>query len=332
MLELYRGCMFEKIRFLAIIIFCGFYLNSCLTYGRPESIFVNFVGRNLKNFIEHDKTGEIPIQNMEYSIIYLKRTFVVMEPPIAVRKGTYLETHLVLRRLPDSSEEIFLFTKNHHLNPGSIERVIEDKANDILFFLVLESRENVYNLLVYDLANLQILDKILVLDKNRYQRKESYLSGSNISNIVFDVINRMILFQVNFNLDTLYYEGREYYSLNLNNNVIEEISEEQYIETLENLNIPESPFSYISNDNTLRFFSIVPFSDYLPANFKHKYNGIYINDGINNTRISRNVTHLRRNVIWLNDGRYVVNDSFIYDTSGRMNEVKLVDGEILTMF
>ena len=118
--------------------------------------------------------------------------------------------------------------------------------------------------------------------------------------------------------------------LNINTGKVESISEDQYREILNNN--PQDPFTFVSNDITLRLFSIAPFSNYLPANFKHRYNGIYINDGTNNTRISRKITHLGANIIWLRDGKYVVSGSYIYDTSGRLKETKLIDGEILAIF
>ena len=78
-------------------------------------------------------------------------------------------------------------------------------------------------------------------------------------------------------------------------------------------------------------FSIYPYSDYLPANYKHKYNGTYINDGVNNIRISKMKTY-SGNPIWLEDGKYVIYGSYIFDTSGKMKEIKISDGNVFAVY
>ena len=316
-----------KILLVLVIILSTIILNSCFTYGRPESIFVNFVGRDLENFVEYEKTGQISIQNMDYSIVYVRRSMVEMGPPERQSRGMYQVSSLVLGKLIDNKEEIII-------HEGSVERAVVDKENQLLFFLYRERIDDSYRyyLAIYNLVTMQVVNRIMILDTIKYNRDEWFLSGGYISAIIFDNYQNKLLFQVNFNLDTVYYEGRDYLSLNINSGQIDEILEDQYKESINSLNIPESQFSYVSNGNTMRLFSIVPFSDYLPANYKHKYNGVYINDGANNIRISKKNIHLDSNAIWLEDGKYVVNGSYIYDTSGRMYEVKIADGEILLIF
>ena len=324
--------MIKYFRNIITLLICTIFFSSCLIYGRPESIFVNFVGRDLENFVEHKKTGIIPIEDINYTMVYIKRDFIMMGPPETRTRGDYLVSYLTLKKISDDSEEI-IFTKKHGIDPGSINRVIVDKENHRLLFTVEENINGSRGeyLYIYDLINKQIINKMLILDRNKYKREDLFLSGAYISGMSYDYNNKL-LFQVNFNLDTVYYEGRNYFSLNINTGEVYEISEDQYKEILTLLSIPESPYTYISNEITMKLFSIVPFSDYLPANFKHKYNGIYINDGTNNIRISRRTRHLERNVIWLENGKYVVNGSYLFDTSGRLNELKLADGEILTVF
>jgi len=311
--------MKRKIRwiiFLLSFIICVFIITSCFTYGRPESIFVNFVGRELNNFKEFDRTNGITIVNLDIKIIYIKRDFIQMEPPEVRTRGDYLVTHLTIKDLSNDSEEITIFSKNHGINPGTINRAIIDKENQLLYFTVDENIDNLRGefLYIYDLINRQILSRVLILNRER---------GAFITNVIFDKMNSKILFQI----------GRNYISFDTNSGEMEEITQDEYKNILEYLNIPENNFTYTTTDNiTMRIFTIIPYSDYLPANFKHKYNGTYINDGNNNIRISGNTNYLTRNIFWLEDGKYVINGSYIFDTSGRMNEVKVIDGEILAIF
>jgi hypothetical protein len=299
-----------------IFIICAFIITSCFTYGRPDSIFVNFVGRDLDNLKEFDRINGITISNMNLKIVYIKREFIEMGPPETRTRGNYLVTHLTIKHLYNDSEEITIFTKKHGINPGTINRVIIDKENQRLFFTVDENVDSIRGeyLYFYDLVNNQILNRILILNRER---------GAFISNVIFDKINNKIFFEI----------GRNYISLDIISGNIEEITQNVYKDILEYLNIIENNFTYTTTDNiTMRIFTIIPFSDYLPANFKHKYNGTYINDGKNNIRISRNTNYLTRNIFWLEDGKYVLNGSYLFDTSGRMNEVKVIDGEILAIF
>jgi hypothetical protein len=49
--------MFKKLQLLTIISF-SCVLISCFTYGSPDSVFVNFVGRDLENFVDYIITDE----------------------------------------------------------------------------------------------------------------------------------------------------------------------------------------------------------------------------------------------------------------------------------
>jgi hypothetical protein len=328
----------KKIIFIIIFsiigIICVFFIAACLTYGRPNSIFVNIVGRNLDNFIEFDRTNKVLIEDFNYTIIYIKKNFIEMGPPETRTRGNYLVSHLTLRNMQNSSEEI-IFTKKHGIDPGSINKVIVDKNNNRLFFTVEEniSGSRGEYLYIYDLINMQIVNKILILDRANFQREDWLLSGAYISNEIFYEINGKMYFQINFNLDTVYYEGRKYISVCINTGEIEEISHDMYNNILEKLNVPEISFSYFQEDREIKFFVIYPFSDYLPANYKHKYNGIYIYDGINNIRISKlDIGYTSNRPIWLRRGEYVIFGSYLFDTSGRLAEIKLVDGDILAIF
>jgi hypothetical protein len=120
--------------------------------------------------------------------------------------------------------------------------------------------------------------------------------------------------------------------LDINSGEIKGISEDLYNKTLNYLNISDDPFTYTFGDSIKKLFFIHPYSDYLPANYKHKYNGTYINNGSYNIRISRVYDYFTRDVFWLEDGQYVIFGSYIYATSGKIKETKIVDGRILAVY
>ena len=307
----------KKLKTLIIIALCTSSLMSCLTYGRPDSLFVNVVGRDLENFVEYEKTGKIPINSMDYTVIYLKRTSVEMGPPLKPTRGKYLVKHLILRRIADGSEKTIYIEEN---NASIQEEAIVDKDNHRLFYIIQE-RDDDFNgklsLVVYDLENMRVLDKIVILE-GRY--------NSHIYDIFFDETMSNLFLRIMTSYD------QKLVSINIDLSDVTEITKEQYEEVKADLNIPKDDYTYTSGGITMKLFSIFPYSDYLPANYKHKYNGLYINDGLNNIRISEEDNYLISSNFWIEDGRYVIRGSSIYDTSGRMKEAEIADGLIIAVY
>ena len=54
---------------------------SCIVYGRPESIFVNFVGHDMEIFLEYEKIGKVSIDK-NYKLIYLKKLMIFMKEQV----------------------------------------------------------------------------------------------------------------------------------------------------------------------------------------------------------------------------------------------------------
>lgn len=308
--------MFNILKIQFFIFLCSINFISCFTYGSPDSIFVNFVGMDLENYVKYEKKGNIYIGNMDYKIIYIKETLVEMGPPEKQAKGMYQRQHLIVKKMIDGSEEIIFSEGN---NMGIQEKAIVDKDNHKLFYIFKETeykplKYKMY-LGTYDLKNNQIMEEIMILENKEY---------ISINELFFDNINNNLLFKVNF--------GKEYFILNIDSSKIDKISEKQYEQIIGNMNISENNRSYISDGITMKFFSISPFSDYLPANYKHKYNGIYINDGTNNIHISKVETYLLSPILWLEGGKYFIQGSYLFDTSGKMKEVKIADGNIIAIY
>jgi hypothetical protein len=299
---------------------------SSFAYGSPNSILVNLIGKNLDNFVEYKKTGNVSIFDKNLTIIYQKDIMVEMGPPEKQKKGKYQISYLVLGQLTENQKE-YIIHENIIAN-----KVIVDKENKRLFYTFKDRSVGSYKnyLIVFDLATMQIINNILILDDIKY--KSEFLSVSDISEVLFDNIHNKILFQINHYHNIIYLKGKDYISFDIETRKMEDISEKIYNETLNNPNITKSPFSYMSDEGIKKLFFIYPYSDYLPANYKHKYTGTYVNDGLNNIRISKLTSYSANDVFWLENGQYVIYGSYIYATSGKINETKIIDGKVLAVY
>ena len=248
---------------------------------------------------------------MDYTIVFRRDTHLVKEPPEVRTKGKWLHSYLVIKTLANISNEIII-------DEGNIgENIIVDKKNHRLFYNTSESnltgsRNNYFNIFNYN--TMQKENKVFITDK-----------GYSIYDMFFDDINENVYFNV----------YNSYLRLNIQTNIVEEISDVIYNEETDKLkNLRHSSSTFISDTKELKLFFIFPYSDYLPSNYKRKYNGTYIYDGQNNIRISKKNDGyaLTTPTFWLNDGNYVIKGGYIYDTSGKTNETKVIDGLVLAVF
>jgi len=305
-----------------------FYSCVFFNFGSPDSPFINIVGRDLNNFMEYEKTGMISITDKEYTIIYQKKTHD--QYTRANHPGD--ESYLIIKSLSNNLETtVFQGNLGHE-----IKYAFFDKRINHLYYTFVDIRNdfNKAYLITFDLTRMEIINKIMVMDKEKYDKGQFLGGGGYINRCIFDEINYRFLFQINHKLETGQYEGRDHLSLNINTGILEEISEINFMEILSRLQITENSFTYVYENIKKRLFFIFPYSDYLPANYKNKYNGIYINDSLNNIRISRayELYFSGANPIWIENGQYLIYGSYIFDTSGRMEEVKIADGIVLAIF
>jgi len=315
--------------FFYICMFC-----SCLTYGSPDSIFVNFVGKNLDSFLEYKQSEIVSVEDNDLTLIYQRKTYDQYNayPNLGGANNPGDNSYLMIKKINENTEQIIFQGNLGH----EIKFVFIDEINNCLYYTLRDIRKdsNIYYLIYFDLIKMQEISKFIVIDIEKYKNpnQTSYLSGGFIDNGVFDHINNKILFTIHF-YNANGTNGNDYISLDINTGRIDEISENTYKDILEYLNICESSFTYSSKEGEKKLFVIAPYSDYLPANYKHKYNGLYIYDGVNNIRISKlKISYSTNNPIWFDDGQYVFYGSYLFDTSGRKKEAKIVDGIILAVY
>jgi hypothetical protein len=291
--------------FLVIVRFFSYFF----IFGGPDSPFVKLVGRKLKNFIEYKKTGTVSIDK-SLTVIYLKRTYNKYTE--ANKPGD--EKNIIIKKLSGEPEEIIFQGNLGH----TIKKVIVDKENHLLFYTLQDGRKEPRScyLNIFDLNDMRNINKIKISDKE-----------GCIYKLFFDEINRKIFFKmVSTRLPPLLYD--------IVSGSLKEISNDEFEKISNSLNVPESSFIHFSKDGEKKLFFIKPFSDFLPANYKPKYNGVYINNGSSNIRISKstNSVYSSSDAIWIEDGEKVIYGAYLFDTSGKSTEIKICDGIVLAAY
>ena len=325
-----KKSVFWTIIILAAIA-CLFLFRSIFLYGSPDSPVVNIVGKDLPYFTEYEKTEPVSISDIDAStIIYLKKTYNLYFE--ADKPGD--ETYLILKNLSGGSEKIIFQGNLGH----QIDNLFYDGNNHRLLYTYEDIRYDYGRtyLIIFDLKTMREVNKFMMLDKDAYHNDEHFLgAGAYISDVLFEYDFGNVLYLVYYQSDSSSYNAEDYFSMNVNTGDIVGISEEKYEELLHNPDTNKNSFTYYGRDGEKHLFSIFPWSDYLPSNFKHKYNGIYIDDGTNSVRVSSADSVARgfeSKPFWLEDGRYVVLGPYLYDTSGRKTEIQIADGIVLAMF
>jgi len=282
-------------------------------------------GQNVENFVEYERTETVPLPKEISTVVYLNKTYDIYEE--AGKPGD--ESYLVVKNLADETEEIIFQGNLGH----DIERVFVDKEKQRFYYTLCSWREDYGNtyLLSYDLAAMQNISKTLIFGSSEYG--EGFIMG-----MLFDETHGRIIFEAHYNLDEQEYDfdGRDYLSFDVEAEKIEKISQNTYEEAFANLNTRNNPSAIYEGPNfTKMLFDVYlydgPF-DLHNAYYKPKYAGAYVNDGKNNIRVSKNQIAIGSCTFWLEDGKYVISGSYIYDTSGKMFERKITDGEILAIY
>ena len=292
---------------IIIIITCIFFIFSFLLFGSPNSKIVNIVGKNLKNFVEYEKTGTASLKNMDYTIVFFRNTFIEKDrQPFG--KGQYLYSYLITRQLSNEFSEFIIDEGNFNTD------ILVDEKNNRFFYISKDFDRKSCFFNIFNYKTYKNEDKVLITNKS-----------SLIHRMIFDNTNENVLFYG--------FDGKNnfYLDLDINTGYVKESTEEQYMAASKIFPYSINT-SYVSEQKKLELFSIIPSSDYLPANYKHKYTGIYINDGEKSIRILKNAFYITTPVYWFEDGQFVIFNKFLVDTSGKMNEAIIADSPIRALF
>jgi len=291
-----------------------------------RSFLVYIFGQEVTGFREYEKTGDVSVEDIEISkVVYYKTTHDSYKT--AGASGD--ESYLVVKDLR-SGEEQLVFTGNLGHN---IKYVFVDKENQRLYYTLNGVREDFdrYFLVVYDLNAACEVKKIMMADIGVYRNANLFLGGGGLmTGAVFDEAKRTMYYNVNYRLNKVYYDGRAYFALDTGSEEVTEISKEMY-EKFRSDNV--SKYSVLKTQKWLYEIDSPNQSEYLTGNYKPKYNGIYVEDGNNNIRLTKNTEqYYVWSSFWLNDGQYVINGSYLYDTSGMKREKRIADGAVIAVY
>ncbi|MCL2504347.1 MAG: hypothetical protein FWE94_07145 [Coriobacteriia bacterium] len=279
---------------------CGAALFVCIFLtGCSGPIF----GRNVENFVEHEQAGTAPIPG-EVSTVFYYKVSDDKDEAYFIAKNLADETEGLIFRGPRSQE---------------IERVLADKASQRVYYTLQDWRENSerISLIVYDLASMQEASSILVFD-----RSASGYQDKLLLDMLFDESHDKIIFQIGGGGGST-----EFLVFDIATEKTEAIAQGPYYEEL--FAAYEERLASLNEDrgDTKMLFEAPLYEGPLdPHNsyYKPKYAGIYVDDGTNNIRVSRNPNGVDRQ-FWLDDQKYVISGAYLYDASGRMTERQLID-------
>jgi hypothetical protein len=307
------------------------------------SVFIScYSYQDLDNFTEFEKTGTVSFQNTDLTLIYYKRILDKKER----NKPRSGKSYLILKKMSDGSENIIF---QDHLG-FFFHLVFVDKEKQRLVYTVRNTRGNNYEdtyIVFFDLNTMKEIKKISVKNSIKKNKREDFIYDPNVTSIgtsYIDEINKKFIFRIWYskgevfhwlkkNDNFIYNEGKDYIVFDLATELTDEILLEEDKKISDYYQISKKSSAYTSEGETKKLFYIFPDSKNLGKYYKSEYYGTYINDGINNIRISNLYNdRIGYENFWLEDGKYVISGSYLLDTSGKMNELKITDGTVMAIY
>ena len=317
----------QKIILFPLLLFTCF---GC--YSPPNSPLVNIVGKDLNNFIDMTKHQKDTLAlSGNYQLLYLRKTHEEYEKPDD--KGD--KAFLILEDIETNKKEILF---EGHLGYDIDYAFFVPHEKSVLFTLenARKSEDKTY-LYKYDLLKKMVILKYVLLDKSKYKDPDIFLGGiAYILELHFNENGQEFYLKVNHQKSSGEFGLYDYFIFDLGYGSKTKISSQKFEKLKNSIESNHTyGYSYLIEKRNLRLFAIIPHSDYSPSNYKHKYNGVYVNDGKNNIRISRiNGYEIMGGSppIWIEGGSKIISGGYLFDVEGVHREQKLVDGKILSVF
>ena len=274
----------------------------------------------VENFVEYEKNGTVELPGGISTIIYFKQTLDAYTE--AGKPGD--ESYLVVKNLADETETIIL-QGNLGIN---IRHVVVDEENQRLYYTYWDVRKDIgrLHLVSYDLAAMREIKKSPFF--NQSPGSASLMSMTLLMSMALDEADPgKLRLEVIEDSGPPKFDGKWKY-------LLYDLETEETEVIAQGISNTEHYAASKKQSDTKEFFDVYYYDgppDFHNAYYKPEYAGIYINDGTNNIRISKNRNATGR-TFWLEDGAYVVSGSYLYDTSGKMLERKIADGEVLAIY
>lgn len=315
----------------AIGVIGTIFLIGCLFYGPPDSPFTKIVGKDVKkNFID-----TVPKQKEE---VKLEGEYLLLYSQVhGSKKLLFLKN--------SKNKKIIKIFENQEERPNA-GLIIPEKKIIIFGGISYTPGLDLYSvttLRLYDYLNNTFVDEEILIPNDKDWILTRLLVSSDKKYICAEIMETKwgqkmpppVLFLKpkrpacipEYHYFYKFFEIKDNKLISIDKIAIEEITKGQI-----NCSTQVGYICKTKDGNELNAFIIKPYSDFLPANYKPKYNGVYIHDKKENVnrRISLRTDFFTEPNVWLENGRKLIKGKYLFDTSGIKKESLLIEeGTIL---
>ncbi len=310
---------------------------AALTTGcGPCSPLVDIYGKDIENFVDRTPDQKEPATLAgNYLFLYL------VEPPYSPK---YLTEPPYSPKQEGNEPRVRLLLKNSA--DGRTQTIFEGRrANDIEYGVVLPERrtvvfslrdwlstdKNTY-LYLYDYEKRKLLLKIMALEYDRFKDKTIRGGLISLDDVILVEQATSICTQIRYEKDEPSHFAYAYHIIDIKTGERRSID----AKTFKRLEAEGQAYNGVKYESVrdgekLKLFSVYQYHDIIRENPKRKYNGIYINDGKNNIRISRldGMELLKSHPIWVDNDRKIILGRYLLDVEGKQKTTTLIDGKML---
>ena len=281
--------------FLGLLPACG-----------ADSPLVYVFGKDIENFVDRtaDQKESAKLKG-EYLFLYLQK------PDRFVERGS-------------SEDKVRLFLKDSLT--GQVETVFEGKLGTeikygfilpkahIILFTLEDWRSKDDNMYMYTYnyqENVLLQQKIRIFEPKKYTNEPLWVGGGVFLDTVDLCLNNTSLCtRIKYGQNEKGYYCFDFNVIDIKTGVRKTIDEQTYRRLATESHMGSAVrYESVKNGKKIKLFSVYQYNDRIRENPKPKYNGIYINDGKNNIRISRldGYELLKSKPVWVeNDTKVII--------------------------
>lgn len=293
-----------------------------------DSPLVHIFGKDIENFVDKTVDQKEPAKlNGEYLFLYLQK------PDHFVERGSSEDK---VRLCLKNSAAGQVKTVFHGNLANRIEYGFIDSGRSRVLFTIKNwggSQDRNTYLYVYDYEkNLIFQNRIPVLEPKKYTNQPVGADGVFLDGIDLCENNTSVCTRIQYGQNEKGSYRWDFNLIDIKTGIRKTIDEETYrrLATESHLNSGVR-YESIKHGKKIELFSVYQYHDRIKENPKPKYNGIYINDGKNNIRISRldGYELLKSKPIWIEDDKKVIMGRYLVDIEGRQKAVTIINGQML---
>lgn len=305
---------------VTFLILCTAILSAC----GADSPLVYILGKDIPNFVDKTKDQKEPATlSGEYLFLYMEESDRYSKKP-GKDKDRVLLKNSSTGQVDTIFEGNMPIVRNYGFILPEVHKVLFTTEGEIG-----SKDSSVTYICVYDYQKHELLLKVVAMDERKYpSERYTYSGGSLLSNVILCAHNTSICTRIKYDKKGVDHYLFDYHIIDINTGVRKEIDEETF-RKLKAESEMENAVRYESSRHgkKIKLFSVYQYHDRIRENPKPKYNGIYINDGKNNIRISRidGYELLKSKPIWVDDDRKVIIGKYLVDIEGKQKTSVLTD-------